>query len=94
MKLYTKNATSGQLYESCSIYSKYYSFDNLPSEEELLNDFKEIIKIYFQLINESKFRIIEDKNEISAAQKKFETILGNNASEIPSINKIDLANRS
>ena len=82
MELYAKNATSGQLYEGCSIYSKYYSFDNLPSEEELLNDFKEIKKIYFQLINESKFRIIEDKNEISSAQKKLEMLLKNNASEI------------
>ena len=46
MFLNAKNATSGKLYEACSIYSKYYDLENLPLEEELISDFKDILEIY------------------------------------------------
>jgi len=82
MDLNAKKAISGQLYEACSIYSRFYIFDNLPPEEEIENDFKEIFKIYTKLISTDNLRFIGDKNDILGAQKKFETILRNNATEI------------
>ncbi|MDP3622693.1 MAG: DUF3578 domain-containing protein [Methanobacteriaceae archaeon] len=46
MNLGSLHAKSAAMYESASVYSKYYTLDNLPSEEELINDFKTLLNIY------------------------------------------------
>jgi energy-coupling factor transporter ATP-binding protein EcfA2 len=46
INLNATNAKSAPAREAANIYAKYYPFENLPSEEELVSDFKEIIRLY------------------------------------------------
>jgi broad-specificity NMP kinase len=54
-----KNSPNAPYYESWNIYSKYYSIDNLPLEEELISDYKRFINIYNDLAddNSDKFNV-------------------------------------
>jgi predicted RNA-binding protein with PUA-like domain/energy-coupling factor transporter ATP-binding protein EcfA2 len=47
------NSYGGRLYEAGNIYAKKYNVDNLPSEEELESDFKEIMQLYDILVSEN-----------------------------------------
>lgn len=43
------NSYSGRLYEAGNIYAKKYDADNLPSEEKLESDLKEVLELYNSL---------------------------------------------
>ncbi len=82
MDLNSKKATSGPLIEACSIYSKYYHFDNLPSEDVLESDLKEIIQIYENFLKNG-FPEVDIKkaldtifNELPSVWRKNEAIKG------------------
>jgi len=36
----------GIFYEAGNVYAKYYSLENMPSDTELVEDFKEFMKLY------------------------------------------------
>lgn len=44
--LNSTNAKSAPAKEAANIYAKYYTLENLPSEDDLISDFEEIIRIY------------------------------------------------
>lgn len=46
MNLGVSNAKRSKMYESASVYSKYYTLENLPSEEKLINDLKTLLEVY------------------------------------------------
>ncbi len=73
MDLNPQHASSGSIFEAASIYSKYYTLENLPSEEELISDFKDMLSLYRSLVIKNKgLTVIEDPNEIEKAQEIFE----------------------
>ena len=79
MDLNAKKIARAPLFEVCSIYSKFYSFDNLPSEKKLESDFKEILKSYSSLVEPSvdlrtPFETIFKK--LPLAIKRNETVKG------------------
>ena len=45
MDLHSENARSAHNFESASIFSKYYTLDNVPSEEVLITDFKDVLRM-------------------------------------------------
>lgn len=70
--LSVKNSPNAPYYESGNIYAKYYSLNNLPEEEELESDLKEILKLYDLLIEQNKpLKIVEDEEKIAESQDKF-----------------------
>lgn len=50
--LKVENSPNAPFYETCNIYAKYYALEDLPSEEKLESDLKEILEIYDLLISE------------------------------------------
>ncbi|MEL7672022.1 DUF3578 domain-containing protein [Methanobacterium sp.] len=73
MNLGSEYATSSSIFEAASIYSKYYTLENLPSEEELISDFKEMLRLHNLLITKNEgLTAIEDPNEIKKAKEIFE----------------------
>lgn len=66
-----------------AIYGKYYDKNNLPSNDEIIADFKELLNLYSQLEPDTgeytDFKIIEDKMEIKESQNKLESIFKQNA---------------
>ncbi len=42
----TSTAELAAFYEPGNIYARYYDADNLPTEEELISDFRQIMKLY------------------------------------------------
>jgi hypothetical protein len=60
-----ENSPNATFYEAGNIYAKYYSSDNLPSENVLESDYIEILGLYDQLVNKNvNFETIEKQNEI------------------------------
>lgn len=47
--LNSQRAESAPAIEASNIYAKYYTLDNLPTEDELVSDFKEILDLYEKL---------------------------------------------
>ena len=69
MDLGAKNAKSGRMYEAATVYAKYYTLDNLPTEEVLVSDFKELLRLYDLLVGKDNIlKIIENPEEIKEAQ--------------------------
>lgn len=88
-KLSLGNPTFYSRYEIGNICAKEYTIENLPSDEELEADLKEILKIYAKISPQNKYlKIIEDRDEIKEAQEKFLEILYQNADEIITTDKI------
>lgn len=72
IKLDNSSSSSSRFYEEGNIYAKYYSLKNLPSEEKLESDLKEILNIYDLLIEQNKpLKIVEDEEKIAESQDKF-----------------------
>jgi len=46
-----ENSPNAPFYEAGNIYAKYYSLENLPSEESLEADFKEFLRLYDLLVD-------------------------------------------
>ena len=83
MNLGAKNAKSARMYEAATVYAKYYTLDNLPEEEELISDFKEILKLFDLLVYDRDIlKIIETPVDIKEAEYKFRDILYHKADEI------------
>ena len=40
------NPGMGFFYEAGNVYAKYYSLENMPSDKELIEDFKEFMELY------------------------------------------------
>ena len=60
-------------YEAGNIYSKYYSAEDLPSEDIIVNDLKEFLGLYEMIYRKNnKLVVVEDELEISKLQSKFE----------------------
>lgn len=78
------NSPNAPFYEAGNIIAKYYSADNLPSEDILESDYKELLNLYDTLANENTLTIVEDVNEIQKAQNKFIDILKNRSTKIVS----------
>ncbi|WP_100906291.1 MrcB family domain-containing protein [Methanobacterium subterraneum] len=92
-----ENSPNAPFYEAGNIYAKYYSADNLPSEDILEADYKEILRLYELLVGGNPIlKIIEDVHEIKAAQDKFLDILYQNLDEIIPLGhvKIGLSNET
>lgn len=51
MKLGSEYAKSGRVYEAATILAKYYTFEDLPSEVDLISDFNNLLKIYKELLD-------------------------------------------
>jgi len=91
MDLGAKNAKSGRMYEAATVYAKYYTLDNLPTEEVLVSDFKELLRLYDLLVGKDNIlKIIENPEEIKEAQNKFLAIMYNKSDEVISTEKFDL----
>ena len=88
--LKVENSPNAPFYETCNIYAKYYSLEDLPSEEKLELDLKEILEMYDLLISEDfnpdhrgRAHIVRDicylisKNEFPT-EKALYGILGEN----------------
>ena len=89
--LEVENSPNAPFYEAGNIYAKYYSIDNLPSEESLESDFKEFLRLYELLVDERDIlEIIENSQEIKEAQDKFLEIMYNYADEVIPTEKFDL----
>ncbi|MCK9151815.1 MrcB family domain-containing protein [Methanobacterium alcaliphilum] len=62
------------------IYGKYYDKNNLPSNDEIIADFKDLFYLYSKLKPDhgkyanADFKIIENKNQIKESQNKLESI--------------------
>lgn len=65
------NSPNAPFYEAGNIIAKYYSAENLPSEDVLEADFREFLSFYDLLAGESVLTIIEDVNVIEDAQNRF-----------------------
>ncbi|MFA0832627.1 MAG: MrcB family domain-containing protein [Methanobacterium formicicum] len=95
--LHVINSPNAPFYEAGNIFAKYYSADDLPSEDILEDDYKEILRLYELLVGENPIlKVIEDAQEIKAAQDKFLDILYRNSDEIIPISqvKIGMANET
>lgn len=69
-------------YEAGNIYSKYYSAEDLPSEDIMVNDLKEFLDLYEMIYqNNNKLVVVEDESEISKAQSIFEDQIKNLANK-------------
>ena len=75
------NSPNAPYYEAGNIIAKYYSADNLPSEEVFESDFKEFLRLYDILAGENMLTVIEDINEIENAQNKFINIMKNHSNK-------------
>lgn len=75
------NSPNAPFYEAGNIIAKYYSYDNLPSEDILESDFKEFLNLYDALADAKTLTIIKDVNEIQKAQNKFIAILKNHSTK-------------
>lgn len=80
-----------------TIYGKYYEKNNLPSNKQIISDFKELLNLYSQLkpdeLSDDKtkiLQIIENSDEIKEAQNKFLDIIYQKADEIISTEKLGL----
>lgn len=67
----TKNALN---YSAAHICGKYYSFKNMPNEEVLINDLKELIKIYCQFEKLIAGRTVEDTLNYFVQMEEIEDI--------------------
>jgi hypothetical protein len=85
IELSKNNNSNAPFYEAGNIYAKYYSLNNLPSEEKLESDLKEVLNMYDLLVSEDEpLKIIENESEIAESQKKFVEIFKNAADKIVS----------
>ncbi|MGP8024403.1 MAG: MrcB family domain-containing protein [Methanobacterium sp.] len=82
INLDVKNSPNAPFYEAGNIYAKYYSLEDLPSEDNLISDFNEFLSLYKTLANENKFTVIDDANVIEDAQNKFIEIIEDHATSI------------
>ncbi|SCG85417.1 MrcB family domain-containing protein [Methanobacterium congolense] len=83
--LEVENSPNAPFYEAGNIYAKYYSLNNLPSEEKLESDLKEVLNMYDLLVSEDEpLKIIENESEIAESQKKFVEIFKNATDKIVS----------
>ena len=62
-------STEGAWFHNNTIYAKYYEKNNLPSEEQLINDLNDILRLY-NLIDEPQIKIIP--KSITIIKKLFE----------------------
>jgi hypothetical protein len=95
--LHVINSPNAPFYEAGNIYAKYYSADDLPSEDILEADYKAILRSYELLVGGNPIlKVIEDAQEIKAAQDEFLDILYQNSDEIISTGhvKIGMANET
>jgi len=82
-----KHSPHAHFYEAGNILAKFYPLDDLPSENILEADFKELIKLYNALVD-TDLQVIENSDEIRGAQERFLEILFDKADEIISTEKI------
>ncbi len=69
-------------YEAGNIYSKYYSAEDLTSEDIMVNDLKEFLDLYEIIYQKNnKLVVVEDETEISQAQSIFEDQIKNLANK-------------
>jgi len=86
-----ENSPNAPFYEAGNIYAKYYSLENLPSEESLEADFKEFLRLYDLLVDKRNIlEIIQNPQEIKEALDKFLEIMYNYADEVIATEKFDL----
>ncbi|MGI6481943.1 MAG: MrcB family domain-containing protein [Methanobacterium sp.] len=69
------NSPNAPFYEAGNIIAKYYSAENLPSEDVFESDFRDFLLIYDLLAGENLLTIIEDVNVIEDAQNMFIDII-------------------
>lgn len=67
-----ERSPAAPFYEAGNIYAKYYALENIPSDDILQSDLKELLSIY-EHIEDGKMdlEIVEDENEIKNAQNQF-----------------------
>ncbi|MDP3486132.1 MAG: DUF3578 domain-containing protein [Methanobacteriaceae archaeon] len=65
------NGNFAPYYEAGNIYAKYYSKDDLPTEDVLIDDLKEFIKIYDSIAENKVLSVVEDESEIRKCQQIF-----------------------
>jgi energy-coupling factor transporter ATP-binding protein EcfA2 len=65
------NGNFAPYYEAGNIYAKYYSKDDLPTEDVLIDDLKEFIKIYDSIAENKVLSVVEDESEIRKCQELF-----------------------
>ena len=76
INLHSKKSIKASAIEAANIYAKYYSLENLPSEETFKSDFKELLTLYDLLKDDgNNLKIIENPQEIKEAEYKFRDIL-------------------
>ncbi|AEG17858.1 MrcB family domain-containing protein [Methanobacterium paludis] len=81
--LTTNNNSNAPFYEAGNIYAKYYSLEDIPSEEKLESNLKEVLEMYDLLVSENKpLKIIESESEISESQEKFLKIFKDTANKV------------
>ncbi|MDO9160635.1 MAG: DUF3578 domain-containing protein, partial [Burkholderiaceae bacterium] len=56
------NGNFAPYYEAGNIYAKYYSKDDLPTEDVLIDDLKEFIKIYDSIAENKVLSVVEDES--------------------------------
>lgn len=76
------NSPNASFYEAGNIVAKFYSSDDLPSEETLESDYKIFLNLYDSLASESMLTIIDDADEIEAAQNRFEELIKGHTTKI------------
>lgn len=74
--LHVINSPNAPFYEAGNIYARYYSADNLPSEQAFEDDYKKFLGLYDLLVGgESILKVIDDENEIKGSLNKFVDVL-------------------
>lgn len=58
-------------YEAGNIYAKYYSSDDLPSDDVFISDLNKFLELYDMLSNKINLKVIESELEIAKSQEKF-----------------------
>lgn len=85
--LAVESSPAAPFYEAGNIYAKYYEIKNMPSDEKLQSDLKDILELYGALgENKSKLRIIEDSIKIQDSQRKFLNIFYELSDEVITTN--------
>ena len=77
--MHSENAKSASSIEAGNLYSRYYTLENLPSEEVLISDFKELLTIYEKLdVKTNMPKLFNIKESLEIIFKKLPLALKRN----------------
>jgi len=66
------NGNYAPFYEAGNIYAKYYSRDDLPSDDIFISDLNKFLELYDMLSTKINLKVIESELEIAKSQENFE----------------------